>query len=169
MPLIAQVCMVVVTIALVAMAVMAVRLMIKTNTLIETTSRSLAELPTLIEEARQISARADNLLAAFAQITGSTHAAVSQFENIATRAGALASALLDEIAHPVTRVIGVMKGIRVGASFFAERWRSQVKDSSHTNQGDDHDGKQQWLDDGGIPDGSAGRGRVGTDLRANGR
>jgi hypothetical protein len=169
MALITQICIVAVTIALVGMAVMVIRLMIKTSTLIESASRSLAELPALIEEIRQISARADDLLIAFSQITGSARSAATQFESVTTRSSALASALIDEIEHPVSQAVGLIRGIRVGASFLVQRWWSHVDGRSHTNQGDEHDGEQRWLDDGGIPDRSAGRSRAGSALRTNGR
>jgi uncharacterized protein YoxC len=169
MALITQICIVAVTIALVAMAVMVIRLLIKTSTLIENANRSLAELPALIEEVRQISARADDLLIAFSQISGSARAAAAQFENLATRSGALASALIDELDRPVSKAVGLMRGIRVGASFLVQRWWSHIDGNSNTNQGDEHDREQRWLDDGGIPDRSAGRSRAGSALRANGR
>lgn len=169
MPLIAQICMLLVTIALVGMAVMTIRLMLQTRTLIETATRSLAELPALIEDAKRMSARADELLLAFSQITSSTRKGVAQIEGLATRTSAMVAQVLDEIEPPVATAAGLIRGIRAGASFLFQRWHTRVSDHSQPTQGDDHVGEQRWLDDGGISAGSGGRGRAGSDLRANGR
>jgi uncharacterized membrane protein (Fun14 family) len=169
MPLIAQICMVVVTIALVGIAVISVRLVLQTKALIETANRSLAELPALIKEAKETSARADDLLIALTNITRSVHAGATQFEGIATRTGSLAARILEEVEHPVSRAVGVMRGIRAGANHLFQRWQSHAGSRSPSNQGDDHVGEQRWLDDGGIPAGSGRRGGAGPDFRANGR
>jgi len=169
MPLSAQICMVLVTIALVGMAVMTIRLMLQTRKLIETATRSLAELPTLIEDAKRMSVRADELLIAFSQITGSARDGVSQLEGFATRTSALVSQLLDEVEPPVSKTVGLIRGIKAGASFLFQRWHVRASQYSPTTQGDDHVGEQRWLDDGGIPGGSSGRSRTGADLRTNGR
>jgi len=169
MPLIAQICMLLVTIALVAMAVMTIRLMLQTRKLIQTATRSLAELPALIEDAKRMSARADELLLAFSQITNSARSGVSQLEGFATRTSALVSHLLDEVEPPVSRTVGLIRGIKAGASFLFQRWHERASQQSPTTQGDDHVREQQWLDDGRVSGGSSGRSRTGSDLRANGR
>lgn len=169
MPLIAQICMVLVTIALVGMAVMTIRLMLQVRTLIEAANRSLAELPALIEDVKRVSARADELLAAFSQIAQTTRAGVAQVEGFATRTSAIVHQVLDEIEPPVARAAGVIRGIKVGASFLFQRWQAHVSSRSQSNQGDEHVGEQRWLDDGGLSAGSSGRSRIGADLRANGR
>jgi hypothetical protein len=169
MPLIVQTCIVVVTIALVVLAVMAVRVMLQTRRMLENANRSLAELPALIEDAKRMSVRVDDLLLAFSQITQSARTGVSRFENLATRTNALASTLLDEVERPIAQAAGLIRGIRAGANMLIQRWRAHAGSSTHTNQGDDYAGEQQWLDDGGIPAGSGARSRSGADLRTNGR
>lgn len=170
MPLIAQICMVVVTIALVGIAVVAVRVMLQTKALIERASSSLVELPALIEEARRTSARADELLLAFSHITQTARTGVSQFEHLATRSSRLASNVLDEVEGPLTRVIGLVRGFSVGTRFFVDRWKSRAGRRPTTQpQGEDYVGEQRWLDDGGLPDGRSGRSRLGAAAGADGR
>jgi hypothetical protein len=169
MPLIAQVCMVIVTIALVTLAAMSIRLMFQTKALLESAKISLAELPAMIEEFRRTSARADELLAAFTQITGTVRTAASQFEHLTTRTTTLASSILDEVSRPVSRTVRIMRALRSGASHLMDRWTSPVASDSHTQQGEHNVGEQSRLDDRGIPAGSGDRRRPGTDLRANGR
>lgn len=166
MPLIAQICMVIVTIALVGVTVMVVRLMFQTRTLIESANRSLAELPALIENLQRMSARTDDLLLAFSQITTSARNGVAQVEGLATRTSAMAAQLLDEIEPPVSRAVGVMRGIKAGTSFLFQRWQSHAGNGSQPTQGDDHVREQQWRDDGGFSAGSGGRGGAGADFRA---
>ena len=155
MPLIAQICMVIVTIALAGVAMVAIRLMLQAKALLQTANSSLIELPALIADVKQI--------------TRSARAGVSQFEGIATRSSTMASSLLHEVEQPISQLIGVIRGIRFGANYFIQRWKSRVGGRAHTKQGDDHVSEQRWLDDGGIPAWSSGRSRIGADFRTDGR
>ena len=71
MPLAVQICLIVVSIAVVWLAVMAIRALSHTIILIENANRSLAELPGLIEDAKRMSARTEALVLSFSQITQS--------------------------------------------------------------------------------------------------
>lgn len=169
MTLVVQICIVLVTIALVGIAVVAIRLMLQTRALIQTANRSLAGLPALIEDTQRLSGQAEQLLSAFARITGSAHVAVSKFEGLATRSSALTNAVLDEVERPVTNVVGVIQGIRAGASHLIQGWKSRTGRRSSTSEGEDHVGEQRWVDDGGGSGGSGDRRRTGAGVRANGR
>lgn len=169
MTLVVQICIVVVTIALVGIAAMAIQVMLRTRALIESANRSLAGLPELIEDTKRMSAQAEQLLKAFARITGSAEVAVSQVEGLATRSSALTHTLLDEVERPVSHVVGVIHGIQAGASHLIQGWRSRAGSRSRTIEGEDHVGEQRWVDDGGGSVGSGDRGRAGADVRANGR
>jgi uncharacterized phage infection (PIP) family protein YhgE len=148
-------------------AVVAVRIILQTNRLIETANQSLAQLPSLISELRSASTKVDDLLDAFSKITHSAQNGVSHFEDIASRTRGLASTLLDEVEQPIAKAAGVMRGIRVGASFLAQRWMKSR--SGRTQQGgEDYVAKQRWLDDGGFPPRSDRGGWPGADLRPNG-
>lgn len=138
MPLIAQICMVIVTIVLAAMAVMAIRLMLQTRTLLESARISLAELPAMIEEVKRTSARADELLLAFARISGSVSTAATHFERLATHTTTLASSLLEEVERPVSQLVRVMRALRFGAGHLVNTWTSPVARDSHTQQGDNN-------------------------------
>jgi hypothetical protein len=169
MQLAAQICMIVVTIALVAIAGLAIRLMLQTRVLIQNANRALAELPVLLEQTRQASARADELLHAFARITDSVEVAVSRFERLTARSSALTSSLFNEVERPVSHVVGAIRGIQAGASHLLQRWKFRDGSNSHTNERDNHDGEQRWLDDGGDAGRGGDRGRAGADVRADGR
>jgi hypothetical protein len=158
MPLIAQICMVVVTIAMVGVAVMAIRLMLKSSALIERAHSSLAELPELIKGATRASARADELLLAFSHITRSARAGVSQFEDLATRSSTLASTLLNQVERPISQAAGVIRGVRSAVNHLLQCWGARAGGRSRTHASDDQAGDERWLDDGGAP---AGNGREG--------
>ena len=149
MPLAVQICLIVVSIAVVWLAVMAIRALSHTIILIENANRSLAELPGLIEDAKRMSARTEALVLSCSQITQSARGGVLQFERLATRTGDLASALLDEAAGPITKAVGVIRIIRSGANIFMQRWRSRSGNRSQTRPADDLAAEQGWLDDGG--------------------
>ena len=141
MPLIAQICMVIVTIALAGVSAMAIRLMVQSHELIRTANRSLAEVPALIEEARRTSARADELLVAFSQVARSARAAVSPFEALATRSTAMATTLLDEVERPIRDTVGVIQGIRAGVNHLIRGWTSSAANPSRNSQEEAHVGE----------------------------
>jgi len=163
MPLVAQLCLAVVTIALFALAVVAVRLMLRTQILVETATRSLAELPALIEEAKRTSSRAGELLLSMSRVTQSAHSRASQVASIMTRTGAMTTRLLDEIEQPLARAIGVMRGVRSGASLLFRRWQEHFENGDRApsvpGQAD-----ERWSDDGGRSKDLDGRPRDATDF-----
>jgi biopolymer transport protein ExbB/TolQ len=167
MPVIAQICMVVVTIASVAMAVLAVRLMLQTKALLETANRSLMEVPALIADAQRASARADELLSAFAQITRTAREGAARLEGLAERSTALASVVLDEVERPITRAVGVVRGLRSAANAIQSYWQSRHATRTSSQKEIDHDGEERWLDDGGTVPGGGGGSRSGAAVRAD--
>ena len=169
MQLVAQICMVLITIVLLGIAGLLIRLMFQTRALIENANRALADLPAVLEQTRQASARADELLQAFARITSSVEASVSRFERLSNRSSALTHMLFDEVERPVSHVVRAIRGFQAGASHLIQRWKSHAGSRAHTNERELHDGEQRWLDDGGDADRSGGRGRVGPGFRADGR
>jgi hypothetical protein len=167
MPVIAQICMVVVTIASVAMAVLAVRVMLQTKALLETANRSLLQVPALIADAQRASARADELLTAFTQITRTAREGAARLEGLAERSTALAGAVLDEVERPITRAVGVMRGLRSAAHAIQAYWQSRHATRTTQSKEFDHDGEERWLDDGGAVPGSRGGSRPGAAVRAD--
>jgi hypothetical protein len=167
--LVAQICMILITIALLGIAGLLIRLMFQTQALIENANRALAELPAVLEQTRQASARADELLQAFSRITSSVEASVSRFERLSSRSSALTTMLFDEVERPVSHAVRAIRGFQAGASHLIQRWKSHAGSRSHSNEREHHDGEQQWLDDGGGAGGSGDRGRARADLRADGR
>jgi hypothetical protein len=157
MPLIAQICMVVVTIAAVGMAVMSIRLMLQTKVLIENANRSLGQLPALIEDVKRASARADELLLAFSHITRAAKTGAAELESIATRSGTLANSVLDEIERPISQTVTMLRGLRLGAEAIIQRLQTRGSGRSNSNQGEDNVREQRWLDDGGALAGRSGR------------
>lgn len=143
MELVTQICMILVTLALLGIAGLSIRLMHQTRLLIENANRSLAELPALIEQARTASARADELLHAFSRITASVEGSVSQFERLSSRTSALTTTLFDEVERPVSHVVRAIRGFQAGASHLIQRWKSHAGSRSHINEREDHDGEQR--------------------------
>jgi hypothetical protein len=169
MQLVAQICMILITIALLGIAGLLIRLMFQTRVLIENANRALADLPALLEQTRQASARADELLHAFSRITSSVEVSVSQFERLSSRSSALTTMLFDEVERPVSHVVRAIRGFQTGASHLIQRWKSRAGSRTHTNEREFHDGEQRWLDDGGDADRSGDRSRVGAGFRTDGR
>ena len=134
MQLVAQICMVLITIALLGIAGLLIRLMLQTRVLIENANRALAELPAALEQARQASARADELLHAFSRITATVEASVSRFERLSSRSTALTTMLFDEVERPVSHMVRAIHGFQAGASHLIQRWKSHAGSRTHTNE-----------------------------------
>ena len=151
MPLLAQICMVAATVTLIVVAIMAIRVLLETRDLLVTANRSLAELPRLIDRATRTSERADELLVAFTRITHSAGAGAAQVERLAARTTSIASMLLDEVEAPISRAVGVMRGVHAGWNHLAGLWNRRAAARSSGPPIADSESDARWLDDGGVP------------------
>lgn len=150
MPGLAQICMVFATLALIGIAIVAIRVLLEMRTMLVTANRSLAELPKLIDRATRTSERADELLAAFSRITRSASAGAAQVEGLATRTTIIASRLLDEVEAPLIRTVGVLRGLRTGWSHLTGLWNLRAAGRSNGPPSADSSSDARWLDDGGA-------------------
>lgn len=160
MPVLAQICMVVATLALIGIAIVAIRVMLETRNMLVTANRSLAGLPTLIDHATRTSKRADELLAAASQITRSAGSGAARIEGLATRTTSIASKLLDEVEAPLFRAVGVLRGLRTGWKHLVGIWNIRAAGPSSRPALDDSSSEARWVDDGGMPARARGEGEA---------
>ena len=121
MPALIQICIVMATIALLAIAWMAVRTMARFH-------RTSEEIARATRAVRESAARFDLVSHEAAALLGSLRdcvppvlRVVRRFEDVSQRAADLTSTLLDVVERPLFTVAAVVGGVRTGASHFLSR------------------------------------------------
>lgn len=140
MPALVQICIVIVTIGLLAIAVMTVRMMIRFNKATEDFSQltlavreSAAKIDLVTHDARA-------LVASLRECVPPVLRVVDRFEAVGQRTADLSSALLDELEPPVFTAAAVARGVRSGANHFLIRlMRRFTRRHSQINGGYDHE------------------------------
>lgn len=120
--MIATLCLVIATAALVSLAVVTIRAMIrfeKTAEQIEKTavlfSESMIEFKTATNEMHEMIASLD-------QAVDPLRRAATELGSVGSRAAALSTTVLEELIVPVRAAIGLIRGFRAGAGFLADRF-----------------------------------------------
>ena len=121
MPMLLQICAVIVTMAMVAIAIATVRAMIhfeKTASEFTKTSKalhdSIAEAQVVIQDVR-------SMVTSLQSVVPGIRGVVTRFEDLGQRAARLSSSVLDEVEAPVRTATAVARGIRTGTSFLLDR------------------------------------------------
>ena len=121
MPALIQICIVIVTIGLLAITLMTVRMMIRFN-------RATEELSQLTGAVRQSAVKFDlvthdarALVASLRECVPPMLRVVDRFDAVSERAADLSSTILDEFELPVYAATAVARGVRSGASHFLNR------------------------------------------------
>lgn len=122
MPMIVQACIVVVTIAVVVMAFMAVRLMIRLDALTDTVESGFLHMREAIDGFRKTSDKLDGVLGVVDQIAQSVRTGTDRVEGVVDQASSVASTFLDEVERPVHEAVAVMRGIQAGTRALMQRW-----------------------------------------------
>jgi hypothetical protein len=121
MPALIPICIVIVTIGVVAVVVMAARMMMRLNRTIEDLSRlshalreSAARFDLVTHEARALAGSLRDCVPPVLRV-------VDRFEAVGMRAADLSCVLLEEIELPVLTAAAVSRGLRSGASHLLQR------------------------------------------------
>jgi uncharacterized protein YoxC len=125
MPVLAQVCIVVATLAIVAIAIALVRAL---NQVRETTRRlqsftesvqpSIADLQRLAQETQALVGSLHGIVPPLKRV-------VDSFSALGDRTAQLSSSVIDEVESPVRAAVGLARGVRTGANYLAERVRER--------------------------------------------
>lgn len=141
MPALLQICIVIVTIGLLAIALMTVRMMARffgkaAKDLSELTlavRESVAEIDLVAQETRA-------LVASLQDCVSPVQRVVARFESVGQRTADLSSTLLEELEVPVFTAAAVARGVRSGAGHFLVRMVHRfTQRSSKFNGGSDHE------------------------------
>lgn len=140
MPALVQICIVIVTIGLLAIALIAVRIMTRFDKVAEDLSQvghavreSAARFDLVTHEAQALAASLRDCIPPVQRVVG-------RLDAVSERAADLSSAILKEVESPVYAAAAVARGVRSGASHFLQRMVSRWADRhSPGNGGHDHE------------------------------
>jgi len=138
MSTIIQVCIVIVTIAVVVLAYFAARMMFRIEATTKKLEAGYAHLEEILEDSRQTSRKVRDLMGVLEQIAHSVRSGVERIEGVVDRATSVSSTVLDEIERPVRDVVGVIRGFRAGVRALTDRWTNGREPMSHAREGESH-------------------------------
>lgn len=125
MPSVVQVCIVVVTVAMVVVAFMAVRLFLRVETLTQSVTDGVKEIKELLDNSKHTRSKVEELLGILGGIGGSLRSAAARVENVAERAERISTTVLDEVEGPVRQAAALVHGLRTGTESLARRWANR--------------------------------------------
>jgi hypothetical protein len=135
MPVLLQICAVIVTIAIAAIAAATIH---SSNRLV----KSLDELKLLTQDVEQLVDQARHTIQAGQQVIGTAREVVlplrrvaERFEGVGDRAASLSEAVLAELERPVFNVVAFTRGVRSGAAYFFDRLNVRFKQGRQTADG----------------------------------
>jgi len=138
MTLIVQACIVVVTIALVVMAMMTVRMMRRVEELSRSVEAALVPLHEFLETSRKTSQRIQEVLVACDGIVATVRTGTNRLAGVVDRAGDVADTFLTQVERPLHTAVALMQGVRAGANVLVRRWSNGARSRHPLNEGDDH-------------------------------
>jgi hypothetical protein len=120
MPVIVQVCAVVVTIAVVIEAAALVRMAGRISKLTEDARLWIEQMQQVTAEARQVVASSREMLKPVQRV-------LDRFERLGTRTAAVSAAILEEVEAPVRTAVALVRGVKRGTALFVEYLGNRFK------------------------------------------
>ena len=140
MPAELQVWIVIVTVALLAIAVMTARMAARyISKAAEDISRLTVAATESVEKINQVTTEAHGLVSEVRDFIPPIQRVIHRFETIGQRTANVSSALLQEVERPVFAATAVSRGVRTGADHFLKRVLHRFTHRNSPNNGDyDH-------------------------------
>jgi len=139
MPFLMQLCVVVVTITLVALCVATLRAVGRIEKTAERVSEAADAMTAALGNAREIAHEAHEVLESVNEAAARLRGTAIRFERLGDRALQLSNAVMDEVAAPVNRVTAVMRGVRSGLGLIVSRLAGG-SNPAPKSQGGSHEG-----------------------------
>jgi len=121
MPLLLEICFVIVTIAVVAIAIATVRALSRVGKTTERINELTDEVRAWVVQLKQVTSGAEQLVGSFKDVVPPVRRVVDRFENLGMRTAQLSDAILQEVERPVLNAVAVTRAVRTGALHFFER------------------------------------------------
>lgn len=140
MPVLLQICVVVVTMAIFAITVALVRALTRIVPTIEELRLLLPDLRHTLATLDELAEEARAAIAPIREITPAARRVASGFEMLGERAVQIAASLIDEVEVPVFTAVRLARGVRVGAAYLLRRWTNRsAANVSPLNGGTPHE------------------------------
>lgn len=135
MAVVLLICAVIVTIAIVAIAVATIRSSNRLVRAIDEIKVLSADVQQWVVQARLVTENAQGILTSVQETVQPLRRVAERFEDVGDRAASLSEAVLTELERPVFNAMAVTRGIRSGAAFFFNRLNFRFKQGRHTADG----------------------------------
>jgi uncharacterized protein YoxC len=121
MPLLLEICFVIVTIAVVAIAIAIIRALSRLGKITEQIDGLALEVREWVGQLKHVTSGAEDLVTSVREIVPPIRRVVGRFEAIGDRTAQLSGALLEEVERPLRTAVAVARGVRTGTAHFLER------------------------------------------------
>jgi uncharacterized protein YoxC len=121
MPVLVQICLVIVTIALAAVAFVTVRAIIRFEKVAKELTETLQSIQRVVPQVEEVTAEAREIVSSVSSIVPRFRAVAERFENLGERTAQMSSDLLEQVEEPVRTAVAVARGMRRGATTLFDR------------------------------------------------
>jgi uncharacterized protein YoxC len=119
-----QVCVVIVTVAIVVLVYRAVKLMGRLDSLTKAIEGEFPKVRSILEDLRLTSKRVHGVVDVADDMALTFRRSAMRVERLVDRFTSAGSAAVDTLVAPVRRISALWQGIRTGSSYIARRWAS---------------------------------------------
>jgi uncharacterized protein YoxC len=140
MTLLVGTCVVIATLALVAIAVAAIRAMTRLEKAADQVTTLTGEIQQWIGQAQELTREARETVSSVRGVIAPIHRVAERFETVAERAAGLSDAVLAEAEPPLRTALAVARGVRSAAAFLLERWSDRSNNGRSATHGG-HEGE----------------------------
>jgi len=139
MSVLLQVCLVIVTIAVVAIAVATVKMMQHFRRSSDEFSRLAVDARQLIGQLGTTAREAQEIVSTFRDIAPRVRRVMERFEAVGDRAVTLSDTLIHEVEMPVRTLVALVRGVRYGAQQLVGRLTQRFTGRVSTNGGNNYE------------------------------
>ena len=122
MLLVAEICVVIAALAMVVIAVAAVRSMSRIESATKTVSALAGEVHLWIGEANKLTREAIETVASVRAVIDPVRRVAERFETLGDRTADLSAAVLEEVEPPLRAAVALGRGLKSAITYLLERW-----------------------------------------------
>jgi len=134
-----QICFVIVTISVVAIAVATMRMMLHLRKTTDEVSQFTREAREAIVQLRGVVQDAAQIVDAFQDVAPRVRGMISRFEDVGERTLGLSEVLMREVEAPIRTAVAVVRGVRFGAQELIGRLTHRFTGRTSTNGGSNYE------------------------------
>lgn len=131
-----QICIVVATLALAALAMMTMRLVKRLSTLSDTILATVRQTEETLQQSKASWDKLEVVLRDVEEIAHTVRGATKQLSGLVDRTTDMASGLLDEVQHPVQKAVALMRGVRAVTNVLTQRRNGGQRVTTYVYKGD---------------------------------